>query len=94
MLDTLKTTLDLNNPGLLREQAYINGEWISAPDGQTFEVTNPADGSLVANVPELDVVTTRQALEATSQTGIILRHSNRSHHRLFRYPVYFSCGWD
>jgi succinate-semialdehyde dehydrogenase/glutarate-semialdehyde dehydrogenase len=66
MLDTLKTTLDLNNPGLLREQAYINGEWISAPDGQTFEVTNPADGSLVANVPELDVVTTRQALEAAS----------------------------
>ncbi len=66
MLDTLKTTLDLNNPELLREQAYINGEWISAPDGQTFDVTNPADGSLVATVPQLDVATTRRALEAAS----------------------------
>ena len=47
MLDTLKTKLDLNNPSLLCDQSYINGEWVSAPDGQTFPVTNPADGSLV-----------------------------------------------
>lgn len=66
MLDTLKTTLELNNPALLREQAYINGEWISAPDGMTFDVTNPADGSLVATVPQLDVAATRKALEAAN----------------------------
>ncbi len=64
MLDTLKTTLDLNNPELLREQAYVNGEWISASGGQTFDVTNPADGSLVATVPQLDVAATRRAIEA------------------------------
>lgn len=46
MLDTLKTNLKLNDPGLLREQAYINGQWVSAADGGTFPVTNPADGSL------------------------------------------------
>ena len=66
MLDTLKTTLELKNPALLREQAYINGEWISAPDGMTFDVTNPADGSLVATVPQLDVAATRKALEAAN----------------------------
>ena len=44
MLDTLKTTLELNRPELLREEAYVNGEWLSAGDGQTFNVTNPADG--------------------------------------------------
>ena len=60
MLDTLKTTLELNNPGLLREQAYVNGEWISAPDGKTFGVTNPADGTLVASVPQLGVAMTRR----------------------------------
>ena len=64
MLDTLKTTLQLNNPALLREQSYINGEWVSAADGKTFNVTNPADGSLVATVPELDVAATRVAIEA------------------------------
>jgi succinate-semialdehyde dehydrogenase/glutarate-semialdehyde dehydrogenase len=66
MLDTLKTTLELNNPALLREQAYINGEWISAADGMAFDVTNPADGSLVATVPQLDVAATRKALEAAN----------------------------
>jgi len=64
MLDTLKTKLELNNPALLREQSYINGEWVSAADGKTFNVTNPADGSLVATVPELDVAATRVAIEA------------------------------
>ncbi|MDH3787148.1 MAG: NAD-dependent succinate-semialdehyde dehydrogenase [Xanthomonadales bacterium] len=66
MLDTLKTTLELNRPELLREEAYVNGEWLSAGDGQTFNVTNPADGSLVATVPQLDVAATRKAVEAAS----------------------------
>jgi succinate-semialdehyde dehydrogenase/glutarate-semialdehyde dehydrogenase len=64
MLDTLKTKLELNNPALLREQSYINGEWVSAADGQTFNVTNPADGSLVARVPQLGVADAKRAIEA------------------------------
>ena len=64
MLDTLKTNLKLNDPGLLREQAYINGQWVSAADGGTFPVTNPADGSLVAHVPQLGVPETKAAIEA------------------------------
>ena len=51
MLDKIKSILQLKNPGLLREQGYVNGEWVSAADGGTFEVTNPADGSVLANVP-------------------------------------------
>jgi succinate-semialdehyde dehydrogenase/glutarate-semialdehyde dehydrogenase len=66
MLDTLKTQLTLDNPGLLREQAYIDGAWVSAADGATFAVTNPADGSLVAEVPQLGVAETRAAIEAAS----------------------------
>lgn len=66
MLDTIKTKLELKNPALLREQSYINGEWVSAEDGATFPVTNPADGSLVANVPELDLAGARSAIEAAN----------------------------
>jgi succinate-semialdehyde dehydrogenase/glutarate-semialdehyde dehydrogenase len=66
MLDTLKTTLKLKNPALLREQAYIDGAWVAAADGGTFPVTNPADGSLVANVPQLGVPETRAAIEAAN----------------------------
>jgi succinate-semialdehyde dehydrogenase / glutarate-semialdehyde dehydrogenase len=64
MLDTLKTTLNLKKPELLREQAYIDGAWVNAADGGTFPVTNPADGSLVAKVPQLGVAETRAAIEA------------------------------
>ena len=66
MLDTIKTRLELKNPALLREQSYINGEWVAAEDGATFAVTNPADGSLVADVPEMEVAGARAAIEAAN----------------------------
>jgi len=66
MLDKLKTKLDLNNPALFREQSDINGEWVAAVNGETFEVTNPADGSLLAEVAELDVDGARAAIEAAA----------------------------
>jgi len=64
MSDTSKTFLNLRNPGLLREQSYVNGEWVSATGGATFSVTNPADGSLVAHVPDMSVADTREAVQA------------------------------
>ncbi len=35
------STIALADPALLREQAYIDGEWCDADGGATFEVTNP-----------------------------------------------------
>ena len=32
------------------ERMYINGEWVLADGGATFDVTNPADGTVVAKV--------------------------------------------
>ena len=32
------------------ERMYIDGEWILAEGGATFDVKNPADGSVVARV--------------------------------------------
>src|SRR5438552_18063768 len=32
------------------ERMYINGKWVLADGGATFDVTNPADGSVVAKV--------------------------------------------
>ncbi len=66
MLDKLKTILKLNNPALFREQSYINGQWVSAENDDTFAVINPADGSLLAEVAELDVAAARAAIEAAN----------------------------
>jgi acyl-CoA reductase-like NAD-dependent aldehyde dehydrogenase len=31
---------------------YINGEWVSAKSGTTFEVFNPANGETIGQVPD------------------------------------------
>jgi succinate-semialdehyde dehydrogenase/glutarate-semialdehyde dehydrogenase len=54
----------LRDPSLLVERAYVNGAWIEADDGATIDVTNPADGRVIARVPALQAAETRRAIEA------------------------------
>jgi succinate-semialdehyde dehydrogenase/glutarate-semialdehyde dehydrogenase len=49
---------------LLRTQGYIGGEWASAPDGASYEVSNPADGRRVATVARLGADAARAAVAA------------------------------
>lgn len=65
----------LKDPSLLAEQAYLAGEWV---DGyQTFEVTNPARGDVLANVADCSVAQVSEAIakaeiaqkEWTAMTG-------------------------
>ena len=46
--------MDLNDNDLFRQQAYINGEWVDADNGATFDVTNPATGEVIDTVPTGD----------------------------------------
>ena len=54
------------NPEFLKQQCYVNGEWIDADDRATFEVTNPADGSVLGTVPRLGADETRRAIDAAA----------------------------
>ncbi len=36
----------------MKQQMWIGGEWVNASNGQTRDVINPADGSVLARVPE------------------------------------------
>lgn len=54
--------MKLNRPDLLRQQAYINGEWVSA--NQTHPIQNPATGEVLAQVPDMGADETRAAIEA------------------------------
>ncbi len=64
MLSRVETTNQLNliRPGLLREAAYIAGEWLPAK-GQGIAVTDPFDGSVLGYVPELDRTHARAAID-------------------------------
>jgi succinate-semialdehyde dehydrogenase/glutarate-semialdehyde dehydrogenase len=56
--------MKLSDPSLLRSQAYIDGEWVSG--AASFPVTNPADGSVLASVPDLGAAEARRAIEAAN----------------------------
>lgn len=55
--------MKLNNAKLLRHQAYIDGAWVDADSGETFDVLNPATGAVIASVPKMGVAETRRAIE-------------------------------
>ena len=56
--------LKLERGDLLQSKAWINGEWTAADDGATFEVTNPADGSVITEVAEVGATGAEAAVQA------------------------------
>ncbi len=59
--------MQLNDPRLLRQQAYINGEWLDAANGATLPVTDPATGEEIAAVADIDAAGTRTAINAAEK---------------------------
>ena len=51
----------------LERQLFINGQWIDAEGGKTFEVRNPASGEPIAAVADGGRVETQKAIAAASQ---------------------------
>ena len=45
--------MTLNDKDLLRQQVWIDGQWVDARSGKTIAVTNPADGSTLGSVPSV-----------------------------------------
>ena len=56
--------MTLNDPSLLKNLAYIDGQWVLADSRKTFPVHNPADGSLIADVALCGTAETRRMIEA------------------------------
>lgn len=56
-----------NTTALLREQSYIDGQWVTADDGRSFSVTNPASGEVIAHVSDLGATETRRAIDAAGR---------------------------
>lgn len=52
------------NSSLIKESAYINGQWCQADSGRTIKVFNPATGDLLGQVPDMGPAETLTAIEA------------------------------
>jgi len=59
--------VQLNDPKLFRQQAYIDGAWVGADNGQTLKVNNPATGEIIGSVPKMGASETRCAIEAADK---------------------------
>ncbi len=57
-------TLELKDPGLLRQAALIGGQWIPAEGRAAVCVENPATGEPVGYVPDCSAAETEQAIDA------------------------------
>jgi succinate-semialdehyde dehydrogenase/glutarate-semialdehyde dehydrogenase len=58
--------LNLKDPSLLRQQAYIDGAWCDAVEGDMIAVHNPATGEQLGTVPRMGAQETRRAIDAAS----------------------------
>ncbi|MCJ1440343.1 MAG: succinate semialdehyde dehydrogenase NADP+ linked [Stictis urceolatum] len=56
----------LKDSSLLKSQAFVNGEWINAKSGKTFEVKDPATGKIITTVPEFTKADTDSAIASAA----------------------------
>ena len=59
--------MHLNDSELFRQQAYFEGRWQDADNGQTKTVRNPFDDSELGQVPMLGIAETRRAIHSAHQ---------------------------
>ncbi|KAL5359168.1 Aldehyde/histidinol dehydrogenase [Aspergillus floccosus] len=61
------TVPSLKDQSLFIEKAYVNGEWVGAQSGKTFEVHDPASGKLIGTCPEFSAADTEKAIQAATE---------------------------
>ena len=60
-------TINIKNKALLKDQCYINGEWVGAMDGSSSEVTNPANSERLGSLPNCGADETILAITAANE---------------------------
>ncbi|MCE2713767.1 MAG: NAD-dependent succinate-semialdehyde dehydrogenase [Acidibacter sp.] len=58
--------MKLDDASLLKQDAWIAGRWTAAVDGRRIAIRNPANGTVVGEVPMMGAVETRTAIEAAA----------------------------
>lgn len=48
---------------LVKNQAFVNGQWTNAGDNKCFNVTNPANNEVVGAVPDMNAADVEKAID-------------------------------
>ncbi len=62
-----ESEMKLQDKGLLVQRGYIDGNWSDAGSGRRFTVTNPATGETIAELADMGVPETKQAIDAAAR---------------------------
>jgi len=65
--------MQISDQGLLKTQAYVDGQWIDADSGETLPVLNPATGEAIAEIAKCGTAETRRAIEAAEKAQVAWR---------------------
>jgi succinate-semialdehyde dehydrogenase / glutarate-semialdehyde dehydrogenase len=56
----------LKDPTLLRQQCFIDGNWVAADNAAELAVKNPATAQIIGSIPNMGTVETRRAITAAA----------------------------
>jgi succinate-semialdehyde dehydrogenase/glutarate-semialdehyde dehydrogenase len=70
--------MQLTDSSLLKTRAFVDGNWIGADGGETFDVTNPATGETIAEVARCGGDETRRAIETAEEAQVLWRQKTAS----------------
>lgn len=59
--------MQLKDKSLLKEECLIGGKWMKAHSGETINVMNPADGSVIGTIPKMGAKETAEAIAAAEK---------------------------
>ncbi|MDJ0701410.1 MAG: NAD-dependent succinate-semialdehyde dehydrogenase [Woeseiaceae bacterium] len=62
--------MQISDSGLLKSDAYIDGQWTAADNGERFAVSNPANGETIAEVAKCGTAETRRAIAAAEKAQV------------------------
>jgi succinate-semialdehyde dehydrogenase/glutarate-semialdehyde dehydrogenase len=58
--------MKLKDPSLLRQQCFVDGNWIAADNAASLAVNNPATAHTLGSIPNMGAVETRRAISAAA----------------------------
>ncbi len=65
--------MNLDDATLLKTDAFIDGEWVSADGGATTPIVNPANGEVIAEVARCGQAEAARAIEAAQRAHLLWR---------------------
>ncbi|MCJ1240715.1 succinate semialdehyde dehydrogenase NADP+ linked [Varicellaria rhodocarpa] len=75
----------LKDPSLFKQECYVNGEWVKATSGKTFDVTDPSTGKIIGSCPEFSKEEVDNAIKIAAEAWTSFRKTTgRERSRMLR----------